>query len=118
MPAYNFKPQFADKVESGQKRQTIRRERKRGNPAADESMLYLYTGMRTKGCRLLLEALCVSVLPILITRGDDIMVGDVTLDDDQIHDLAIADGFDCTADFVDFFEKQYGLPFEGLLIEW
>jgi hypothetical protein len=33
-------------------------------------------------------------------------------------DFARADGFDSLSDMVDFFEKQYGLPFHGQLIEW
>ena len=49
MPALNFKKQFAEKVETGEKRQTVRAKRKRAFVVGDK--LYLYTGMRTKYCR-------------------------------------------------------------------
>lgn len=117
MTAYNFKKQFADKVASGEKRQTIRQKRKQGN-AQPGKMLQLYTGQRTKNCRLLREAECIVVVPIEIYDDDLVKVGDYILSDRQIKSLAKDDGFDCAADFVDFFEKQYGLPFEGLLIKW
>jgi len=64
MPAYNFKERFAADVESGKKRQTIRRKRKR--PTKPGDVLYLYVGMRTKRCRKLREAPCESVVSILI----------------------------------------------------
>ena len=51
MPALNFKKEFADKVASGEKRQTIRALRKDGKNPRPGQKLYLYTGMRTKYCR-------------------------------------------------------------------
>lgn len=44
MPAYNFQERFAGAVESGQKRQTIRKTDKGAQPG---SKAYLYTGQRT-----------------------------------------------------------------------
>jgi hypothetical protein len=37
---------------------------------------------------------------------------------DQIERLAKADGFTGSYEFVDFFRRQYGLPFEGVVIHW
>lgn len=51
----NFKQQFAEMVESGEKRQTIRRERKGHRQIGKGDHLKLYTGLRTKQCRLLGE---------------------------------------------------------------
>ncbi len=50
-----FKKQFAHLVESGEKTQTVRSFPKRV-PRIGETA-YLYTGLRTKGCRKLGEAI-------------------------------------------------------------
>jgi len=67
MPAYNFKSQFAQPIESGRKRQTIRPRRKRPTRPGDK--LYLYMGMRTKACRKLAEVICTRVTPVDIPQG-------------------------------------------------
>ena len=66
MVAFNFKAQFADAVERGVKRQTIRAIRKDGRVPHIGSALQLYTGMRTKNCRKLKDAVCTNVWPITI----------------------------------------------------
>ncbi len=48
MPSLNFEKQFVPLIESGQKRQTIRVERK--NPIKVGDKLYLFSGLRTKYC--------------------------------------------------------------------
>jgi len=68
MPALNFQARFADAVERGDKTQTIRAPRKRPFKVGDN--LYLYTGMRTKWCRKLLDAVCIGVDPIRIERNN------------------------------------------------
>lgn len=54
MPIINF-TKFIEKVESGEKRQTIRAVRKRPIKVGDK--LYLYSGLRTKEARNLLSLL-------------------------------------------------------------
>ncbi len=66
MGAYNFRAQFAEDVESGRKTQTIRAERKDGRRPKVGDTLKLYTGMRTKACRLLAVGRCTAVVPITI----------------------------------------------------
>ena len=117
MPAYNFKARFADAVERGDKCQTIRKRRKR--PTRPGDTLYLYTGMRTKQCRLLRTEMCIGIAPI------DIYDGRVVFDGSELprwHAQALAehDGFDTLADFFKFFDDTYGLPVVGELelIEW
>jgi len=117
MPALNFKKQFADAVESGQKRQTIRADRKDGRNPKPGDKLYLYTGMRTKGCRKLKEAECKSVERIVIEEFN-IIVGVNVLDIDEKYALAKADGFHYIDDFRNFFLKTHDLPFYGFLIKW
>lgn len=51
MVAYSFNQQFAAPIESGRKRQTIRAPRRRHAQVGER--LQLYTGMRTKACRLI-----------------------------------------------------------------
>lgn len=132
MPLLGFKKQFATMVELGLKvqttavpgtaeaiikRQTIRAKRKDGrNPHVGDT-LYLYTGLRTKACRKLGEAVCVIVEEIVISKYGPIVAGNY-LSVDDASDLAFEDGFKCYGDMLDFFEKEHGLPFWGLLIKW
>jgi len=62
MPAYNFQARFVTMILDGTKRQTIRRWRKRPTKSGD--VLKLYTGMRTKACRLVKVVDCTSVVPV------------------------------------------------------
>jgi hypothetical protein len=62
MVAYSFKARFAPPIIAGTKRQTIRADRRRHARPGEE--VQLYTGMRTKSCRLIGRATCDSVVPI------------------------------------------------------
>lgn len=115
MPAYNFKREFAGKIEAGTKRHTIRKERK--YPTKQGQELSLYTGMRTKNCRLLRRSPCLAVLPVQIHRTSAIVDG-VMICDEELATLAHDDGFESSESFIEFFRKQYGLPFRGVLIKW
>lgn len=116
MPAYNFKKQFAAAVGGGEKRQTIRAKRKRQTRAGDS--LYFYTGMRTKSCRKILEATCISVEDIVITDIGMILIEGRPVATLRNIKIAEADGFTNVTDFFGFFRDLYGLPFNGDLIKW
>ncbi len=117
MPALNFQKRFAADVESGRKCQTIRAPRKDGRPTARPGdTLYLYTGMRTKGCRKLGEAVCTKTSQVVITDDWRILVNGSRVEDDDA--FARADGFDDAANLYDWFRDTHSLPFEGSLIEW
>jgi len=121
MPAINFMPQFAPLIESGEKTQTIRKVRKKLQKIKVGDTLYLYTGQRTKACRMIRTTRCVCATPIEISRSA--LSAFVVLGNDQLSlqerlRLAQADGFDTAAEFVGFFEENYGLPFHGVLIKW
>jgi len=119
MPALNFQKRFAPLVESGEKRQTIRRHRKQHIRAGDT--LYLYTGMRTRNCQKLGETKCISAENISIDKypeGWAITVANRELGCEERDALAQADGFGCDFDLFDWFAENTGLPFEGLLIRW
>ena len=118
MPALNFQERFAAAVESGEKRQTIRRAWKRPIKVGD--MLYLYTGMRTKRCEGIGQYVCKSVRTIKFTLGT-ISIDEETYCFGQTHaahHFAKADGFDSWPEMRNWFSDRYGLPFEGVLIEW
>lgn len=105
MPAYNFKNQFADKVEKGEKRQTIRFPRKRQTIPGDT--LHLYTGMRTKSCRRLLPPTpCTAVKPVEIIPQGVILDGEPLWGDD-LDKFAIADGFNDFGELSSFLHKAY-----------
>jgi len=118
MPVLNFNAQNAPLVESGAKRQTIRRVWKRPIKAGDD--LYLKTGMRTKTCRHLGFAVCARVTPVLLLHGS-VQVDGTGMPLAAANALAVADGFgglDPLWAMLDFFKTLYGLPFEGVLIQW
>jgi len=119
MPALNFKAQWADKVELGEKPHSIRAWRKRPFKVGDR--VYLYTGMRTKACRKLGESDCIDALPITIRRVQGVCTA-VIVDGDllskyQAIQLARADGFDDLEEFAEFFLPDNG-TFYGQLIKW
>ncbi|MBD2429218.1 ASCH domain-containing protein [Phormidium sp. FACHB-1136] len=125
MVAYNFKPQFAPLIASGQKCQTIRALGKRRHARAGDT-LQLYTGQRTRSCRKLLDTVCTDAISIVmhphkmgeVVTGLSIYLGhaECALDAASVDALAKADGFESISEFVDFFRER--LPFEGVLIQW
>ncbi len=117
MPAYNFQEQFAWKVHSFKKRQTIRRKRKRPTVVGDR--LYLYTGMRTKSCTKLSEASCVKVEDVQIDGGGIRLGGKRRyLKAWTATRFAQADGFRNLSEMIQWFSLMYGLPFKGEVIYW
>lgn len=119
MPALNFQKRFAAAVESGEKRQTIRAERKDGRmPAKPGDCLVLYTGMRSKNCRRLAKVRCTAVETIRINRKDGKPIVWVRYQSMDAEVQAQADGFGSAEAMADWFEETHGLPFRGLLIRW
>lgn len=123
MVAINFQKIFADDVESGKKTQTIR-QKARCKPG---DHLQLYTGQRTKSCRKLRDAICVSVQSITICPTEMFLDGKPLLpgyalrgeDTNRDEDFAKKDGFAGYADMAEWFLERYGsLPFTGYVIEW
>lgn len=111
MPAYNFKKEFASKVEDGTKPHTIRPCRKR--PTVEGDTLYLYTGMRTKNCRKLREEKCIAVMQIdFEPAGDgvDVWLNRKWISRKDLHLIALKDGFDTVDSFMEFFKSNYGIP--------
>ena len=126
MPALNFKQQFADNVEHGIKCQTVRAPRKDGRAHCKVGdRIKLYTGMRTKTCRLLGEAdvthiARIKIEPTCMYINDNLLFASLhSRDADQTdNEFAEADGFESFMDMADWFSDVHGLPFEGVVIYW
>ena len=117
MVAYNFQARFAPMVEDGRKRQTIRALRKDGRHAKVGDALQLYTGMRTKACRKLVDPdpTCVSASPVVIDENGIAGPNLVGIAPDQ---FALDDGFSCFDEMRAWLRETHGLPFHGVLIDW
>ncbi len=116
MVAYNFQPRFASLVESGEKRQTIRPEGKRVHAKPGDTV-HLFTGMRTRNCRKLGEAVCIISEPIVIDTAT-LRVGVPPGFTWRRSYFAIQDGFKDWEDLLEWFRATHGLPFIGRLIQW
>lgn len=120
MPAFNFQPRFADLVESGAKTQTIRKTCR----AKVGDTVYLYTGQRTKQCRKLGQGVVTSSTAIRLYLSPALgglpmlKYGGRLLTNDGEENIATDDGFTCFLEMANWFQNQYGLPFEGWLITW
>ena len=120
MGLYNFQPRFVPFILSGAKTHTIRALR--AHPDQAGNTIHLYSGLRHKGARLLMRAMCTRVEEITIrqTRAAkyryEIIIDGQVLDSDEITDLANRDGFACFGDMMDFWKGR--LPFTGHVIHW
>ncbi len=123
MVAYSFQKQFAPQILARTKRQTIRALGTRRHARPDE-FVQLYTGMRTKHCRLIYEAVCTSVEPITLDLRDHWIRFPATgVHYTKTRDLdffARLDGFAGWSEMLAFWAKHHpGVPrFDGVLIKW
>ena len=122
MPTYllNFKPQFAGRVESGDKTQTIRRNRADGKKMQPGDTVKLYTGLRTRNARLLREARVEAVFRVRMDAAENVIVVDGDkLDAARAAAFARDDGFSCVSEMLAWFKDQYmSNEFEGFCVQW
>jgi hypothetical protein len=112
--AINFSPQFADAIQRGEKRQTIRRGRK----CEAGARLQLYTGQRTKACRKLMDAICRDVTYVGLTAAG-FTLGNVERFPRDMDEFARLDGFRDYADMWAWFSQRYDTnSFTGYIIRW
>ncbi|HTE82414.1 MAG TPA: ASCH domain-containing protein [Reyranella sp.] len=124
MVAYSFQPMFVDPILMGRKVHTIRADRKRHARVGEQ--LQLYTGMRTKKCRLIARAQCLDVLPLSISftalRATDRlqMLDGQRIEGDGLDAFAYRDGFDSWRHLKEFWCLQHGRTdrFDGVIIYW
>lgn len=124
MVAYSFQKQFVRPILEGTKRQTIRDERKRHARPGEE--LQLYTGMRTRDCKLIAKVSCIRVGTITL----DLDAGRAVILDndgmatmhahDRIEHFARADGFESFEAMRAFWAKHHPgvTSFQGVIITW
>lgn len=138
MVAYSFKKQFIEPILAGlgeidagavrPKRQTIRAFGKRRHARPGEAV-QLYTAMRTKQCRKIGDARCVSVEGVLLKWSEwpsfctfDIKDGrriGPTRPIEDMEEFARLDGFPDFAAMKKFWADEHGgATFEGVLIKW
>lgn len=123
MVAYNFQARFVRPIESGEKRQTIRRRGKRRHAEAGDK-LQLYTGQRTKKCRKILEEdpTCIAVQAVTIRVGAfdvAVAVDGRWLTVEELDEFARYDGFADREDFHAFWLSFHGQgEADNLLIRW
>lgn len=116
----NFVKELAPLVESGSKLQTIRANRKDGRRPKVGEELKLYTGLRTKGVRLLRPGTpAIDVFPIQmhITRRTIVSNG-IPLLQSEIAAMAERDGFKDAIDFFAWFAAHHEDYFEGWCVRW
>lgn len=114
MTAINFSRVFAPAVRRGDKRRTIRRSRK-GDVGGK---LQLYTGMRTKSCRKLGDAICTAITRVTIAKNHLLLGAEKITASRQLNAFARKDGHPDWTSLAAWFDKRYGLPFKGYLHEW
>ncbi len=112
---------FIDKILSGEKRQTIRRAGFKWGSVKVGDKLTLYTGLRTKECRKLGEAVVESITPITINTSENWVavnspLGWFYLDTADQYDLLRRDGFDTQLAFYSFFTEHYKLPQNAMVV--
>lgn len=125
-----FQRRFVDAILRGEKWHTIRPNPKRKILRGDTASLRYWTGQpyRSKQKKIMevdvirVEGVRIQLRPMLVggylTDHLEIFVGGKRLTTlEQIH-LAFSDGFDNRADLVNWFRREHGLPFEGILIKW
>lgn len=133
MVAYSFQKRFIDPILAGlgedtgaaPKRQTIRNVGRRRHARSGE-VLQLYTGMRTKQCRKIGEAICKGVEPIRIFVESgvvDLPESCWSYQGAELDNFARQDGFQDWADMRQFWRDEHGElvrlgPFVGVLITW
>ena len=117
MPLLNFQKRFAEKVRTGEKRQSIRAYRKIPFKTGDK--LYLYTGLRTKNTEKLGEGILIELYNIEIYE-DEFLIRNIGLYNktSKLDFFACEDGFDNWQELIEWFGKAHGLPFQGQLLKW
>lgn len=113
-----FKPQFAPRVENGQKKQTVRPRPKRMPKIGEDISLRTWTGKPYRSKQRELAKSTVEKVQDIHIHFDGIRVDRKTLTVQEEDDFARADGFNSPRHLIDWFNTTHGLPFEGIVIHW
>ena len=113
MVAFNFQPDFAEKVRTGVKRQTVRTAKR----CQEGDLLQLYVHQRSPQCEKLADAVCTGVVPVRIGFLH-LFVGGHRVSGKAAEAFAKADGFPSLAAMRDWFAKMHSMPFVGWCVSW
>jgi hypothetical protein len=115
MVAFNFMRHFEPLLLDGTKIHTLR-DTARANVG---DTLQLFTGQRTKKCRLIKVEKCTAVLPVRFGGAMLWSIDGRDLYDYEIEKFAKGDGFSCNDEMDNWFlEAKKILPWHGFLIAW
>ena len=116
MVAYSFQKRFVPPILGGVKDQTIRGERRRHARPGEE--LQLFTGMRTRHCKLVARRPCVAVRSMVMMLGSGLIVVDNRRVDD-LDAFARRDGFRDFDDMSTFWDADVRCRmWSAWLIRW
>lgn len=114
-----FKPEFALKVKSGDKRQTIRPVPKIMPITGSDISCRQWSGKPYRSKQELLASGTITLVrPIKIHADGQFEVAGHMLTWQQQWDFARADGFDTPDKLLKWFSVEHGLPFTGIAISW
>jgi hypothetical protein len=118
----NYRADFAPMIQAGVKPHTIRPRRNDGRDPLPGDLLQHYAKWGTKDAYLLREEFCTFTAEVTIQRSvgnvHHVLIGGQLISQHDVEVMATVEGFRNGADFVQFFNETYGLPFTGLLIGW
>lgn len=117
---FNFNREFSGDVKNGRKRQTIRSTRADGRVPQPGDTVKLFTGLRTRGARLLKVAPVQEVFAIRMNllHPPEIVLGAEKLSRQDAIRLAHRDGFEDLEAMVRWFRGVYGTDFDGFCVRW
>jgi hypothetical protein len=120
--AFNFKAQFADLVQRGQKVQTIRKLRADSRFPFMGDKVRLYTALRTKSTRWLADGMVTRCRRVQFDLSGDkpLIVDAEALSSIERIVFARDDGFSSWLEMLFWFRDQYGNEgdFDGFSVQW
>lgn len=116
MALIGYQKRFAELVETGQKLQTVRKNRTRPIRVGDP--LFHHVGLRTKNCRKLGESICTGVKKVSINEHGRLVIDGGIVAENGRERFARADGFGGWEEMLLWIQRTHGLPFYGQVILW
>ncbi len=112
----SFQDRFIDKILSGEMTSIIRKLSNKAEPGKE---LQFYQNWRTKDAKKFADAVCQEVAYVKILENV-IFIGKIAhfKSKESLAEIASNDGFSTWDDMVSWFANQYGLPFEGKMIDF
>lgn len=105
-------------VLTGQKKQTVRPKPKRIPVNGDILDARMWTGKPYRSKQKFLCDAIIRETALVEIVAEGIWLSERKLNCNEIWKFAKDDGFNTPQDMIDWFNYQYGLPFEGMVIYW